>query len=65
MHVTYSVNKDHNNGINQTPRTTLVHCSGSASSENSVQVLATTINSGSERNKFLSNQNKIKPRVTG
>ena len=26
-----------------------------------MQVLATTANSGSERNKFLSNQSKIKP----
>ena len=30
-----------------------------------MQVLATTTNSGSERNKFLSNQSKIKPAVTG
>ena len=30
-----------------------------------MQVLATTTNSGSGRNKFLSNQNKIKPTVTG
>ena len=41
-----------------------VHCSGSASRENSVQVLATITNSSSERSKFLSNQNKIKPTVT-
>ena len=33
------------------------------SRENSLQVLATTTNSGSETNKFLSNQNKIKPTV--
>ena len=32
---------------------------------NSVQVLATTTNSGSERSKFLSSQSKIKPAVTG
>ena len=30
-----------------------------------MQVLATITNSGSERNKFLSNQSKIKPAVTG
>ena len=65
MRATYSVTKDHNYGINQTPRETLVHCLGSASKENTVQVLATTTNSGSERNKFLSNQSKIKPAVTG
>ena len=65
MRATYSVTKDHNYGINQTPRETLVHCSGSASRENSVQVLATTVNSGNERNKFLSNQSKIKPAVAG
>ena len=64
MLATYIVIKDHNYGINQTPSKTLVHCSGSASRENSVQVLVTTTNSGSERNKFLSNQNKIKPTVT-
>ena len=61
MHVTYSVNKDHNYGINQTPRKSLVHCSGSASRENSVQVPATATNSG----KFLSNKNKMKPTITG
>ena len=65
MLATYIVIKDHNYGINQTPSKTLVHCSGSASRENSVQVLVTTTNSGSGRNKFLSNQNKIKPTVTG
>ena len=65
MHATYSITKDHNYGINQTHGKTLVHCSGSASRENSVQVLAKTTNSGSERNKFLSNQIKIKPTVTG
>ena len=65
MRATYSVTKDHNYGINQTPRETLVHCLGSASKENTVQVLATITNSGSERNKFLSNQSKIKPAVTG
>ena len=65
MHATYSVTKDHNYGITQNPRETLIHCSGVASSENSVQVLSTTTNSGSERNKFLSKQNKIKPTVTG
>ena len=65
MRATYSVTKDHNYGINQTPRETLVHCLGSASKDNTVQVLATTTNSGSERNKFLSNQSKIKPAVTG
>ena len=64
MHATYSVTKDHNYGINQTPRKTLVHCSGSASKENSMHVLATTTNSSSERSKFSSNQNKIKPTVT-
>ena len=65
MRATYSVTKDHNYGINQTPRETLVHCLGSASKDNTVQVLATITNSGSERNKFLSNQSKIKPAVTG
>ena len=65
MYATYSVTKDHNYGINQTSRETLVYCLGSASRENSVQVLATTTNSGSERSKFLSNQSKIKPAVTG
>ena len=65
MLATYIVIKDHNYGINQTPSKTLAHCSGSASRENSVHVLVTTTNSGSERNKFLSNQNKIKPTVTG
>ena len=65
MRVTYSVAKDLNYGINQTLRETLAHCPGSASRENSVQVLATTTNSGSERIKFLSNQSKIKPTVTG
>ena len=64
MRATYSVTKDHNYGINQTLRKTLVHCSGSAFRENSVQVLATT-NSGSGRSKFFSSQNKIKPAVTG
>ena len=43
---------------------TLVHCSGSISRENSVQVLATTTDLGSDRNKLLSTQNKIKPTVT-
>ena len=65
MQATYSVAKDDNYGINKTPRETLVHCSGSASSENSLQVLAITANSGSDRNKFLWNQNNIKPTVTG
>ena len=65
MHATYSVTKGHNYGIKQTPRKTLVHCSGSASMENFVQVLVTTKNSGNERNKFLSNRNKIKPTFTG
>ena len=65
MHATYSVTKGHNYGINQATRETLVHCSGSVSRENSVQVLTTTTNSGSERKKFLTNQNKIKPTVTG
>ena len=32
-----SVTKDHSHEINQTPRKTLVHCSGSASRDNSVQ----------------------------
>ena len=32
---------------------------------NSVPILATTANSGSERNEFLLNQNKLKPTVTG
>ena len=48
-----------NYGIKPNPRKTLIHCSGSVSGENSVQVLVTTTNSGSERNKFLSNQKKI------
>ena len=65
MHATYSVAKDHNYGSKQTPRKTLVHCSGSASMENSAKVLGTTTNSDSERNKFLSNRNKIKPTFTG
>ena len=64
-HATSSVTKDHNYGISQTPRKTIVHSSGSGSRENSLQVLATTTNSGSERNKFLSNQNKIKPTFIG
>ena len=55
MHATYSVTKNYNYGINQTPRKTLVHCSGSASKENSMHVLATTTNSNSERSKFSSN----------
>ena len=59
MRTTYSVTTWQNYGINQTPRETLIHRSGSASRENSVQVFATRTNSGSERNKFLSNQNKI------
>ena len=59
IHATYSVTKNHNSGINQTPRKTLVHCSGSASRETLVQVLAITTNSGSESNKFLSNQKKL------
>ena len=37
--------------INQTPTKSLVHYSGSASRENSVQVLAATINPSSERKK--------------
>ena len=53
MHATYSVIKDLNYGINQAKRETLIHCSGSASRENSVQVLTTTANSGSERKKIL------------
>ena len=65
MYATYSITKDHNYGINQTPRKTLVHCSGGASRENSMLVLAATTNSASERNRFLSNQNKIKPTFTG
>ena len=64
MHATYSVTKDHNYQINKTPRKALVHCSDNASRENSVQVLAATTNSGSKRNKFLSNQNKIKLTAT-
>ena len=64
MHRTYSVTKAHSYGINQTPRKTFVQCSCSTSTENSGQVLATKTNSGSERNRFLSNQNKIKPTVT-
>ena len=44
--------------INQTPTKSLVHYSGSASRENSVQVLAATINPNSERKK--SYQTKIK-----
>ena len=65
MNATYSITTDHNYEINQTPRKTLVHCPGSACRENSVQVYATTRNPGNERNKFLSNQNKIKPTFTG
>ena len=65
MHATYSVAKDRNYGSKQTPRKTLVHCSGSASMENSAKVLGTTTNSDSERSKFLSNRNKIKPTFTG
>ena len=65
MHTTYSVTKDHNYGINQTAKKTFIHCSVSASRENSVQVLATVANSGVERNEFLSNQKRIKPTVTG
>ena len=57
MHANYSVTKDHNYGIDQTPRKSFVYCPGSAFRENSVQVLAITTNLGSERNKFLSNQN--------
>ena len=57
VRATYSVTKDHNYEMNQPPRATLIHCSGSASRKNSMQVLATTTNSGSEKNKFLSNQN--------
>ena len=57
MHATYSVTEVHNYGNNQTtPRKTLVHCSGGASRQNSVQVLGTTTNSGSERKGFLSKQ---------
>ena len=63
MHATYSITKDHNYGIDQFPRKTLVHCSGSASRENSVEVLATTTNSSSERNKFSSNQRKLSQRL--
>ena len=65
MYGTYSITKDHNYGINQASRKNLVHCSGSASRENLVQVLATARNSGSERKKFLSNQNKAKRTFTG
>ena len=65
IHVSYSVIKDRNYGINQTPRKTIVHCSDTAFKENSAQVLVTTTNLGSERNKFLSNQNKIRLTVTG
>ena len=65
IHVSYSVTKDRNYGINQTPRKTIVHCSGTAFKENSAQILVTTTNLGSERNEFLSNQNKIKLTVTG
>ena len=60
MRATYSVNKGHNYGINRTPTETLVQSSGSSSRKNSVQA-----NLGSDRNKFLSNQNNIKPTVTG
>ena len=65
MHATYSVTKDHNYGIDETPKKSLVHCSGSASRDNSVKMLATTANSGSEKDKFLSNRKKIKATVTG
>ena len=63
MHATYSITKDHNYGIDQFPRKTLVHCSGSTCRENSVEVLATTTNSSSERNKFSSNQKKLSQRL--
>ena len=46
MHATYRVTT-----INQTPTKSLVHYLGSASRENSVQVLAATINPSSERKK--------------
>ena len=39
MHATDTITKYHNYGINQTPRKTLVHCSGSVYRKNSVQVL--------------------------
>ena len=39
MHTTDTITKYHNYGINQTPRKTLVHCSGSVYRKNSVQVL--------------------------
>ena len=38
MHTTDTITKYHNYGINQTPRKTLVHCSGSVYRKNSVQV---------------------------
>ena len=63
MHATYSITKDYNYGIDQFPRKTLVHCSGSTCRENSVEVLATTTNSSSERNKFSSNQKKLSQRL--
>ena len=65
MHATYNVTKYHNNEVNQSPRKIFVHFSVSASQKNSGQVLATATNSGSDRNKFLSSQNKTMPTVTG
>ena len=64
MHATYSVTKDHNCRINQTSRKNLIHCSGTASRENSVELFVTKTNSGNERNKFCSNPQKIKLTVT-
>ena len=63
MHATYSITKDCNYGIDQFPRKTLAHGSDSTSRENSVEVLATTTNSSSERNKFSSNQKKLSQRL--
>ena len=45
--------------INQTPTKSLVHYSGSASRENSVQVLAATINPSSERKKSYQAKMKL------
>ena len=47
MPATYSFNKNHNCGINQTPGKTLVHCSGNASGEKSVKSLVKITSSDS------------------
>ena len=45
--------------LTKSPRKTLVHCSGSASRENSVQVLATATNSGSYQTKIKLSQQSL------